>query len=562
MGVNLSIKSFVIIFISIIVLIAGVVLIAKTSQITDILDDLPRPFEQPGVLVKVIPQSAQVGTQFLINSYHPQPLQRQDLNLIIKQGSASYAIILYDDGQHMDNEPNDGVFGGFFNSEDKSLGQYEITDTNKTFATFTVFKPGCEIIKTNKQKESIDFVILSQEYENYANFKQDAEKIISGSNSITEIEPFKSNQDLLSFTLVNTTENLGCEINCQDIQGLVCCNDKKVIEQASQCNYDHIFILINSNQACGSASTYAKVCAKDSDAKLVLVHELGHSFADLADEYVYEDYDIGEIDNVNCAAEGCEKWAPITSNCIPGCTYSNLFRSSPNSIMYDLSPFFNDVSKNHIQNLINNHIQIERSTYVAQLSPKSYSINLRYDRGRIEIRDIHLRPIKAPTNPKQSNYSATIKDSNNQILFSQNLSIKPTIQTYPGTGHPIIQDSFEMPVLIPYYPDAARLEIRENKKTVQTISVSSLSNTCGDSECQESENHLSCEIDCEIGEDNFCQSTGEDPDCGQRQQGASQIWRILSFVLIAIGIISVITVVWNARDKVVKKIDYFKAYRK
>ena len=562
MGVNLSIKSFIIIFISIIVLIAGVILLVKTSQITDILDDLPRPFEQQGVIVTVNPKSAQIGTQFLINSYHSEPLQRQDLNLIVKQGSASYPLILYDDSQHMDKQAQDGIFGGFFNSEDKPLGQYEITDTNKTFATFTVFKPGCEIIKTSKQKESIDFVILSQGYENYNEFKQDAEKIISGSNSITEIEPFKSNQDQLSFTIINTTENLGCEINCQNIQGLVCCNDKKVIEQASQCNYDHIFILINSNQACGSASTYAKVCVKDSDANLVLIHELGHSFADLADEYVYEDYDIGEINNVNCAPKGCEKWQDITNNCIPGCTYENLYRSSPTSIMYKLVPFFNDVSKNHIQNLINNHIQIERSTYIAQLSPKSYSVNLRYDKGRIEIRDIHLRPIKAPTNPKQSNYSATIKDSNNQILFSQNLSIKPTIQPYPGTGHPIIQDSFEMPVLIPYYPNAAKLEIQKNKKTIQTISVSSLSDTCGDSECQESENHLNCAQDCEINNDNFCQSTGEDPDCTKQQSEAAQVWKILSYVLIAIAILSIITVLWKSRDKVVNKIDYFRAYRK
>lgn len=542
-GLSLSIKQLVLITLSIIAIIAGVFLITNITNIKDTLNEIPSPFPSTNSQVSVYPESSQAGTQFLIRTTQP-PKETQDLQLIIETTELVVPIILYDDGEHSDQKPKDGIYGGFFNSENKPLGLYQIKKDEETLATFTISEPGCEVIQGSIQDDSIDFAVLPSGYDTYEEFKTDAEEIISGKDSIFQIEPFKTNSKKFSTTLIKTSQDLECEPGCSSASTVVCCNNKKVQEEASLCQHDSVYVLVNSKKNCGSASSYTKVCAKQSVAKLALLHELGHSFAGLADEYVYKNYDIGEIDAPNCAkSPTCDKWSEQTSGCFQGCTYDSLYRPSEKSLMSDYVPYFNTVSENHIEKIIANHIQ--QASEIQQPAPKSYFINLEYNQGEITIKEKILKPIQAPTQVLTSPYTVKILNKN-KIL--QEIPIQLPIEELSlpdNPDDPIQIDNFEYPIILPYYSNADKLEIYENQQIIAETSLTAFQQTCGNNICENSENALNCKSDCQIHEDNFCQNSECDPDCPsqpncQPSPQQTEFTKTLGIILIILAVLTII----------------------
>lgn len=75
--------------------------------------------------------------------------------------------------------------------------------------------------------------------------------------------------------------------NCSNIDRLFCVDDAKVFAYVAQHypNYDYVLVLGNSSKYGGAGGTLATFTMHDS-APLVAIHELGHAFAGLADEYV------------------------------------------------------------------------------------------------------------------------------------------------------------------------------------------------------------------------------------------------------------------------------------
>ncbi len=73
-------------------------------------------------------------------------------------------------------------------------------------------------------------------------------------------------------------------------------------------------------------------------------------------------------------------------------------------------------------------------------------------------------------------------------------------------------------VYIPYSKNAAKIEMYNIKNSkIMDIDVSSFSNTCGNSICEEHESYESCTADCSSGsKDDFCDGISDgicDPDC-------------------------------------------------
>lgn len=520
MGIDISLRQIVVLTILITVIILGMAISSKIKKIGEnTLNEIPSPYEKT-LRVYVDPQSSQEGTKFLITTELKQERESQNFDLRIETEGYSTTVTLYDDGSHFDGEPRDKVFGGFFDSTNKPLGTYTIKKRgNENLASFKIYKPGCEEILGQAKSDRINFIILPSNYENYEDFKKDSIEILKSENSLMNFEPFKSNKGAFSFSIVNATKNLDCEIGCSGIPNAVCCDSQKVLDEASQCNFDSIFILINSEKYCGSSTSYAKICAKNEFSKLILVHEIGHSFAGLADEYLYEEqygnYDVGEIDAPNCAREGCEKWKNTTEGCFKGCSYSDLYRpAEKESIMYTFYPSFNTVSENHIEKLILN--QIKENKKIEKLSPKkeSYFVNAGYSGGKVIIKNIFLKPIDSRKDLKPSGYAAVIESSTGESLFETNLSIPNTVYLLPGDNHtPINLDDFEFSFTLPYNQKSKTLKIFYKEELLDETSLSVFSNTCGDKSCGNSENHLNCQIDCKIEEDNFCEESKCDPDC-------------------------------------------------
>jgi len=536
----------IIIVISIFALIAGTFMVYEATKTKEVLPLLPAPFSSKEI-VKVEPKASQEGTTFFITATSSKAKEQQDMSVIIQNNNYIEQVPLFDDGKYYDGDSRDGVYGGFFNSEGKPTGTYTIKSKDKVLATFSVYKEKCSTIyesKTNTTK--IRFVILPYNYNDFFEFENDAKNLLTGKDSLLNVEPFASNLDKLSFSIAMSNQDLQCEIGCKKVPTAICCNDKIVAQEASQCPHDYIIVLVKSKEVCGSASYYAKVCSKNSLSSMILMHELGHSFGNLADEYVYSEvfgsYSIGEIKSANCDTSECNKWSSITSNCFEGCTYSSLYRSEEkDSIMYDYVPVYNKVCQNEIQNRINNYVKAKESV---ERPAKSYFVNMEYNNGTISIKNVFVKPIIAPLSIDSSQFSARLSGEQDKTIYSSYIHIP--ILNLPIIGKssvPFMQDNFEFAAILPYSKDAEKLEIKKDDETVASISLAPLSDKCGNNVCDANENHINCEKDCPI-KDGFCQTSTCDPDCpSQKNCEKTRLAYYLIFALVFIAIIAAILII-------------------
>ena len=533
--------------------------------ILNLLSNAIKFTDQGKITVSVSPESSQPGTKFLIIASYPAPIETQDLVLTIKSSSYLSPITLYDDGKHFDGSPNDGVYGGYFDSTAKSYGTYDILQDSTVLTSFQILPAGCELIGGIYNQNNIKIVMVPSGYSDLDSFEKDAKAIISGENSFSTTEPFKSNTGSFSFFIVNTTRDLGCKIGCNNVPSLVCCNEKAIVEEASRCDYDNIIILVNSTDACGSASSYAHICSENEYSKEILRHEFGHSFGNLADEYVYSEtypsYDIyiKEADMPNCAAAGCQKWKAITSDCIQGCTYSDLYRSAQDSIMTNiLASAYSPAAAANLVSVIGqqtNYKSAKSSLPAPPIQPhKSFYINANYNNGNINVDNVLSKPISTGLVTQLTPYTAVLKDKDNKILFVSNISIPLVVYPLPestNSSQPIIKSEFSFAFLMPFAQKADSLEIYKNNTRISSTSLAALTNVCGNNICEASENHENCPLDCPIN-DNFCQSgTTCDSDCPSQkacnQSPAGYYFLGASLVLISLIIVIFVIVKNNSK---------------
>ncbi len=149
----------------------------------------------------------------------------------------------------------------------------------------------------------VDVVILSEGYSQneYSKFEKDIKKF-------TEIffsqEPYKSLRDKFNIRGVFKTSqesgtdepragiykntNLNCTFNSLGSARYLLTEDNKAMrDMASAVPYDAVYIMVN-HERYGGGGIYNQFCTFTSDNKwsgYVFLHEFGHSFAGLADEY-------------------------------------------------------------------------------------------------------------------------------------------------------------------------------------------------------------------------------------------------------------------------------------
>jgi hypothetical protein len=545
MPLNLSISQLVITTLSVLAIILGVVFIVHIQTMSEDITstNLPAPYlngtsqTNERIDITVTPPSSAEGTIFSITANIWPPKNSQDLQLTIEKDNNEIPLTLFDDGQHQDGISNDGIYGALFNSQNLDLGVYTIKGEDESLADFTLYDPVCEPIIGTPSDNKIKILILPSGYTNTDIFKQRALDLILGENSVSQIEPFKSNFDQFTFYISEPRQNLNCKIGCNDVSTMVCCDDSVVIDAASQCQYDGLIVLINSDADCGTASFYTKLCANSEQAGLILTHELGHSFGNLADEYVYsenfDDYSLPDdyiITMPNCDAAGCPKWANTTADCFQGCTSQNLYRSSPNSIMrYVAFGKFNEVSQARIQKIIIDYTD----SFIAQNRQKSFQTNLNYNEGEISLSPVTTRPARAGRISTEGYFTASLLDGNQNKIYSTPIPL-PLFE-YPAleiSEKPIFLSSAIIPISLPFLSESNTLEISHNGKILAAASLAAFSDFCGNSICELSENHVSCAKDCVLESDNFCEPESCDPDCPNyescSQSGTKEyLWSIL-----------------------------------
>ncbi|ASB48130.1 M64 family metallopeptidase [Alkalitalea saponilacus] len=168
-----------------------------------------------------------------------------------------------------------------------------------------------------------DFLIMAEGFE-IDEMEVFFQKAVELTEAILNVEPFKSHRDLMSVSALgvpskqsgvndphqNTWRNsaMGVSFNSLGIDRyLVTESFWKVHDYAAQVPHDHLIILVNGNKYGGGGiyNHFSVVTSHNRLSAEVLLHEIGHGFAGLGDEYF--DSDVSYTDYIN---QEIEPWQP------------------------------------------------------------------------------------------------------------------------------------------------------------------------------------------------------------------------------------------------------------
>ncbi len=179
------------------------------------------------------------------------------------------------------------------------------------------------IIDNGKPEHNVDVVILSEGYT-----EGEKEKFINDARRVTgylfDEEPFKSNIHKFNIRAVFTPSNdSGTDIPGDNIYNNTILNStfytfnvprylttsdmKTIYDIAANVPYDHMYVLVNTQlYGGGGFYNFLSVCSSDNHlTREVFVHEFGHGFAGLADEYYTSDVAYENFYNLKT-----EPWEP------------------------------------------------------------------------------------------------------------------------------------------------------------------------------------------------------------------------------------------------------------
>lgn len=188
-------------------------------------------------------------------------------------------------------------------------------------------------------KEAIDVVILGEGYA-IADMDSLRNHALIAVESILNHEPFKSRKDDFNFILVyteskdnglsvpqkNTWKSTAFDSHYNTFYSaryLTTTHTDKIHDALRNIPYEHIIILANENTYGGGGiyNFYTLTTARNREFRPVVVHEFGHSFGGLADEYFYESGDALDntypLDiepwegNISTLVDFDDKWANI-----------------------------------------------------------------------------------------------------------------------------------------------------------------------------------------------------------------------------------------------------------
>ncbi len=231
----------------------------------------------------------------------------------------------------------DGSFKTLYNTEIDPKDYFILKEQPERYETI-------DIVKNGKPEKKVDLVILAEGYTSSekAKFIEDAHRV---SNYLFEEEPFKSEKEKFNVKAVFTPslesatdvpgENIykNTHFNSKfytfDLPRYLTTSDmKSVYDAASLVPYDHIYVLVNTERYGGGGFyNFVSVCTSNNQlTREVFVHEFGHGFAGLGDEYytsavAYEDFYNLEAEpwepNLSTMVDFDRKWKAMIEKSTP-----------------------------------------------------------------------------------------------------------------------------------------------------------------------------------------------------------------------------------------------------
>ncbi len=210
----------------------------------------------------------------------------------------------------------EGDFKTIFKTEIDPEDYFILNETPVPFKTV-------EIIKNGTPKNKVDLVILAEGYTSAEmdKFIKDARRVVG---YLFDAEPFKAEKENFNVTAVLTPSiESGTDIPGKnsyknthynssfytfDISRYLTVSDMKTVyDAAAVVPYDHIYVLVNTERYGGGGFyNFVTVCTADNSlTKEVFIHEFGHGFAGLADEYYTSEVAFNDFYNLDI-----EPWEP------------------------------------------------------------------------------------------------------------------------------------------------------------------------------------------------------------------------------------------------------------
>jgi len=231
----------------------------------------------------------------------------------------------------------DGKFQTLFETEIDPNNYFILREPGKKYEAL-------DILKNGKSEKKVDLVILAEGYTAY-----EKEKFIEDSKRVTDFlfeeEPFKSEKHNFNVKAVFTpSDESGTDIPGDriyrnthfsstfytfDLPRYLTTSDMKTIyDAASVVPYDHIYVLVNTERYGGGGFyNFVSVCTSNNElTKEVFIHEFGHGFAGLGDEYynstvAYEDFYNLETEpwepNLTTLVDFNRKWKSMIDKSTP-----------------------------------------------------------------------------------------------------------------------------------------------------------------------------------------------------------------------------------------------------
>ncbi len=177
----------------------------------------------------------------------------------------------------------------------------------------------CEVLEENNEN-GIDVVF----------FGEDKETALDYINYFFNVNPFNRYRDRFNFYYVAGYYPL-CEIY-KDVA--ILCYSRELVKKAGSCPNDYIVVLNDEEGDDMRSSSYMNVMSLNAKhPKSVLIHEFGHAFVNLAEEYVPAK--IPRNSAGNCVAD-CGEFEGKNDGCYQGCSLGEYSRSVENGIMRTL----------------------------------------------------------------------------------------------------------------------------------------------------------------------------------------------------------------------------------
>lgn len=189
--------------------------------------------------------------------------------------------------------------------------------------------PVYKALASGEPSKKVDIVILPEGYTSAEmdKFKADVDKFAA---ELFKFEPYMHNKDKFSiYAVLASSAESGTDIPAENIwkqsllnssfftfdseRYLMTFDNKTVRNLAANAPYDQIYILVNSSKYGGGAifNFYSTSVNSNAQSAKIFVHEFGHAFAGLADEY-----DDGSTAFNDMYSLTTEPWEPNITNMV------------------------------------------------------------------------------------------------------------------------------------------------------------------------------------------------------------------------------------------------------